>query len=156
MPDPASRKRPFAAWFLLALLTFQAGGALFGGALLVIAPSGALLKMPLSSLDGTPFSDYRFPGLVLFFVLGVFPLFTAYALLRRPQIRWPEWLNIYRNQYWGWSFAVYTGILLVGWILIQGQLIGFGSMLQGIYLVLGAVILITAVLPAVKRYYYRW
>jgi hypothetical protein len=58
----------------------QAIGAMAGGGALTAAPSGGLMKMPVSYLSGSPFPDYLAPGIVLFVVLGLGPPLTAVAL----------------------------------------------------------------------------
>lgn len=45
------------------LLLFNGIGALYGGGLLVIDPSGAKIQLPLSYLHYSPFTDYLIPAL---------------------------------------------------------------------------------------------
>ena len=59
--QPPKRQRTL----LLFILGYEALGCLFGGILLVIAPDGSLLKMPVSLMHGV-FPDFLFPGLILF------------------------------------------------------------------------------------------
>lgn len=75
-----SDARPAALWTLAAGLVFQGLSGLYGGGALVWDPSGALLQMPLDLLEGSPFTTYRIPGLILFAVLGIGPLVVAVGL----------------------------------------------------------------------------
>ena len=43
---------------LIALLAFLGLGAIGGGAVLIISPSGKLMGMPLSILNPSPFTDF--------------------------------------------------------------------------------------------------
>ncbi len=43
---------------LIALLAFLGLGAMGGGAVLIVSPSGKLMGMPLSLLDPSPFRNY--------------------------------------------------------------------------------------------------
>ena len=66
-------RRPATLWLLLVLLLVQGLGGLAGGLSLALQPDGSIMQMPLSYLDGSPFSDYLIPGLILLLVLGVLP-----------------------------------------------------------------------------------
>ena len=67
---------------LLFLLGFLGVGALFGGGVLIVSPSGKLFGMPLSLLDNSPFTDFLIPGLILFIVLGLIPCLLVVGLLK--------------------------------------------------------------------------
>lgn len=51
--------------------------ALVGGALLFAAPEGSLLFSDLTALEGSPFTDWRLPGLLLAVLVGVGYLATG-------------------------------------------------------------------------------
>jgi len=68
--------------FLLAVLGI---GAIFGGFVLMISPSGKLFGMPLSMLENSPFSNFLIPGIILFSVLGAYPIWIVWALIKRPE-----------------------------------------------------------------------
>ncbi|MDY6868853.1 MAG: hypothetical protein SVT56_13310, partial [Chloroflexota bacterium] len=95
-----------AAWYLLfSLMMFQGISGLFGGAALVWDPSGSLLSLPFSFLDGTPFSDYLLPGIILFTVLGIFPLVVLFGLWHRHT--------------WSWLCTLLVSIALIVWIMVE-------------------------------------
>jgi len=68
---------------LIILLLFLSAGAFYGGILMLLDTSGALLGLPLYLLNYSPFKTYLFPGLFLVIFLGLTPLITALALIMR-------------------------------------------------------------------------
>ncbi|MGY1781967.1 hypothetical protein [Geodermatophilus sp. SYSU D01036] len=65
---PVRARRPGRA---LAALELGTGGmAVIGGLLLTIAPDGSLLDADPAALTGSPFSDYRWPGVLLATLVG--------------------------------------------------------------------------------------
>lgn len=87
------------------LLLFNAAGAVYGGILLMMDPSGGMLQLPQIYLEHSPFRDYFIPGLVLFCCNGLLSLFiTALTILRTP--RHPWWIMT-------------QGAVLSGWLVIQ-------------------------------------
>jgi hypothetical protein len=121
---------------LFALLVLQALGGLAGGGALAAKPDGSLLKMPLSYIRDSPFPDYRIPGLLLFLVLGVFPLVVAVGLLqRRP---------------WAWYGAFAVGCGLIIFELVEYGVIGY-NVQQPIWGGVGALIALTSLAPSVQR-----
>ena len=57
--------------------------AIGAGQAFVRDPSGGALGMSTDYLEGSPFPDFRIPGLFLAVVIGAANLFSAIALLRR-------------------------------------------------------------------------
>ncbi|MBL7984709.1 MAG: hypothetical protein JNM91_06890 [Flavobacteriales bacterium] len=55
---------------LLIVQGFLAVSALFCGALFLLAPDGSLIGMPLEVLRYGPFTDFFWPGVILFGALG--------------------------------------------------------------------------------------
>jgi hypothetical protein len=107
-------------------------GALGGGLVLIIAPRGEIMPLPLSALAGSPFDTYLVPGLILFGVLGLGPLVAArLAWLRHPLAPIA-------------CFVVGTGLLI--WVAVEVAIIGYSNEppLQAIYAVLGVAILLVA------------
>ena len=149
------RKRPWTLYVLLALLLFQGLGAIGGGIVLMISPDGSMLHMPASILHGSPFSSFLIPGLILFLILGVFPVFTFFILLLQPAWRFMQVLNIYRDRYVGWMFSLFIGIGLIIWMDIEVAIVGYGAIIQAVYAVVGLLILIFTLMPGVMRYYER-
>lgn len=55
--------------------------------------SGKLLGIPLSILAPSPLHDFLVPGLLLFFLVGLAPLVTIYALIEKRDSKLPSSLT---------------------------------------------------------------
>ncbi|MGX1829075.1 hypothetical protein ACWIE6_12520 [Paenibacillus taichungensis] len=144
---------PERSWALIMMQGFLAIGAIIGGGALIIDPSGDLVKMPDSLLEHSPFGSFLIPGIILLLVLGVMPMIIAISLLRRTHWEIGEKLNLYSNQYWGWTFSLYTGFALIIWIMIQVYWIQHVSVIHLVYFAWGVGIQIVTLLPDVQRRY---
>jgi uncharacterized membrane protein len=108
-----------------ALQAFIGLGALGGGFMLVIDPSGSALGFPLSFLEGSPFTDFLIPGIFLLVVNGIGSLIGAgFSFTRR---RYSQ------------EIAIVLGAILVAWIVIQVIIIRSFSWIHVLYLILGVV-----------------
>jgi hypothetical protein len=130
--------RPAALWILLALLVIQGVGGFAGGLSLTLKPDGSIMQMPVSYLDGSPFSDYLIPGLILMLVLGVLPLVAAAGL--------------WTGHRWAWFAAVAVGAGLMIWILVEMTIIPY-TWLQPAFGVVGVLIFAVALLKSVRRHF---
>jgi len=90
---------------LLFLLLFLGLGAIFGGGILIISPSGKMFGMPLSMLDNSPFNNFLIPGIILFSLLGLVPIGLTFALIKRPESKFAELFNFYSDMYWAWTYS---------------------------------------------------
>jgi hypothetical protein len=145
-------KKPFEIYILCFLLLFLSLGALYGGGSLIISPDGSLLQMDKSWLDLIPFSNFLVPGIILFALLGIFPLVALIGLFILKNNRLFSSINIYKDKSWGWTFSLYAGIICLFWIIIQ-QLVAEYLILQSIMAANGLLIIITSLLPRVQKYY---
>ncbi len=71
---------------LITLLAFLGLGAIFGGGVLIISPTGKLFGMPLSLLENSTFTNFLAPGIILFTVLGILPIGVTIALIKKQHI----------------------------------------------------------------------
>ncbi len=71
---------------LLSVLAYEGAGALLGGILLVAAPDGRLMDMPVDIMQGV-FRDFLIPGLILT-GLGFLNTTAFVAVLRRIRADW--------------------------------------------------------------------
>jgi hypothetical protein len=71
---------------LLVVLGYEGLGALAGGALLVAAPDGHLMDIPIGVLHGA-FRDFLIPGAILF-GLGLLNIAAFIAVLRKFRADW--------------------------------------------------------------------
>ena len=138
---------------LCILLGILGLGAIGGGVALLISPSGELMGMPLSMLDNSPFTSFFIPGLVLFLVLGLMPLLLIIALVKKPESKLAEQINIYRDMHWSWTFSIYMAFTLVIWIQIQMILLQAVHWLHTFYVFFAIAMVITALLPQTRSLY---
>lgn len=124
--DPTS----LSLYVLMLLLLFQGISGLYGGISLIIDPYGDILQMSPDLLKGTGFDTFLVPGILLFTVLGTFPLIVL--------------IGLWKLQRWAWIGALLVGFALIIWILVEMLMIGYiyRPPLQAIYGCLGVVILI--------------
>ncbi|MDN8588477.1 hypothetical protein Q0V21_06825 [Paenibacillus sp. 11B] len=154
--DEGERKHecgPGRSWVLIIMQGLLGIGAIIGGGALIIDPSGNLVHMPDSLLEHSPFGSFLIPGIILMLVLGVVPLIIAVSLIRRTHWKIGEKLNLYSNQYWGWTFSLYTGFTLIIWIMAQVYWIQHVSIIHLVYFAWGVGIQIVTLLPGVQRKY---
>lgn len=146
-------KKPLLLHLLIFLVFFQALSGLAGGIALTFSPNGDAIQMPLSMLENTPFNNFLIPGLFLLIFLGLFPSLLCYAMLKEPNWNWATKLNVYKKHHFLWAYSLYLGLILILWINIQMYIVGGGNILQFIYGILGALIVIVALSPQVMDYY---
>lgn len=138
---------------LIFLLGFLGVGALFGGGVFIISPSGNLFGMPLSLLDHSPFTNFLIPGIILFIVLGLIPCGLVVALLNKPKSKLAESVNFYPDMHWAWTGSIYVAFVLIGWIQIQMVFLQAVNWLHTVYMFLAVAILFVALLPTVRALY---
>jgi hypothetical protein len=138
---------------LLVLLGLLSLGALAGGAVMIISPSGEILQMPLSNLDNSPFNDYLIPGLILFTVLGLMPAYLIYVLIKKPAGKFAERLNFFHDMHWAWSFVIYNAFALIIWIQVEMVYLNAVHWLHTFYMFYAVAMLFFALLPQVRNLY---
>ena len=134
-------EKPISVIVLIISILFQALSGLGGGVFLIADRTGETLSLPLNFLRNSPFPDYLIPGIILFTVLGVYPLIVTVGLWKR--------------KYWGWFGTIFLGVALLIWIFVEIIMIDYQSEppLQLIYGLLGIVILFLALLRGTKKYF---
>ena len=142
--------RPLAIFPLVLLQLLLGVGAVYGGWTLMTDPS--VFELNPEWLAGSPFRSYFFPGLILFLLNGVFPLFICIGLLLKPAWPWANVFNIYRDRHWAWTYSLFSGIMLIIWITVQLTMMP-SYWLQPAFLGVGILILIFTLWPAMMRYY---
>lgn len=121
----------------MIMVCFVGIGALCGGLMGIIDPTGETFGIPTDMLKKGPFTDFFIPGLFLFFVIGVGHL-SAFVFVKRKL-----------------PFHVYVsggvGCILMGWILIQCYILQAYNFLHIIFFLLGAIEGLIALYMLVKR-----
>lgn len=148
-----TKRRPVTVTVLYILQLFLGVGALFGGGAMVIDPSGDMIRIPTSMLIRSPFSDFLIPGILLFVIFGVLPLFVVYGLIKRPQWRWVDTLNPFKKLYSFWALSLYVGFGQIIWITVQTYMLNSVSIIHLVYISLGLLIQAVTLLPSVQGYF---
>jgi len=91
--------------FALILLFILGLSALFGSWGLISDPSGKAIQISIEMLEGTPFSDYLIPGIILLFANGFLSLLIAI-------------LTIKKTKHYPW-FIILQGCVLIGWLTVE-------------------------------------
>lgn len=139
---------------LISLLLFLGLGAIGGGVALIISPSGKLLGgLPLSILTNSPFSDFLIPGIILFTILGLFPCYISYALIKKPINNVAEYFNLFKDMHWAWTYSIYISFALIVWIQVETIYIQGTGWLQTFYMLYSIPIILVALLPQVRILY---
>ena len=112
-------------WALFILQAFNGLSAVLGGYMLLKDPSGTDLGLQLGWLEGTPFSSFLIPGLVLLVMNGLGNLLGAGLTLRR----WRQAGN----------YGLLFGLIMMSWIMAQVAWIGYQGFLQPLYFGTGMV-----------------
>jgi hypothetical protein len=138
---------------LVALHLFLGIGAFFGGFGMILDPSGKSMGFPQELVDASPFGDLFIPGILLFIVNGLFPLFVLYSLLKRPSIDFLGLINYDKSQDWPWTLSYYVGFTLILWITFQVWFVITVDILHIIYLLYGLMIIFITNLPSIRNEY---
>jgi len=146
-------KSTIARNILISLLGFLSIGALGGGIVLILSPTGELIKMPLSMIGGSPFTSFLIPGIILFLVLGVAPAFLIYALLKKPGWKYAGILNFFPDMHWAWSYSIYIAFGLIIWIQVEMIYLQAVHFLHTFYMFYAVAILFFALLPSIRDAY---
>jgi len=85
-PRNAGRQPTWQRVVLLCVLGYEAAGGLSGGGLLVAAPDGRLMDMPVEMMHGF-FPDFLVPGLILI-GFGILTTAAFVAVLCRARYDW--------------------------------------------------------------------
>ncbi|WP_229521149.1 MULTISPECIES: hypothetical protein [unclassified Paenibacillus] len=151
----AASKRTFSVWLLIGLHLFLGIGAVFGGAVLVIEPSGSLLGMPPDIMQIELFPNYLIPGIILLVFMGIFPLVVAWGLMTRRECKWADRLNVFKKSHWSWAYSLYISIILIIWISVETYILNAVALVHLFYIGLGLAIQIVTVLPQVNEAYLK-
>ena len=145
-------KRPFMLWPLVFVLLLLSMGGLSGGIPMLADPANGGYLQFGEMLPILPVSNFILPGLFLLIIMGIFPLFLAYALIARPTWRWLEPLFQGSKHHWAWTGTLTLVVIIAVWLAYEAWLIGWFP-ITTITLVLGLLILLFAMLPGVRKFY---
>lgn len=138
----------------LVILGFLALGAIGGGIVLIISPSGEMIELLFSEFKNIPFESFMVPGKILLTVLGVFPSLLIVALIKKPESKLADRINLFIDMHWSWTFSMYIAFFLICWIHIQLIFLQGGvHWLHTFYLFYAVLIIIMALLPQIRSIY---
>jgi hypothetical protein len=146
-------KSTIARNILIFLLGFLAVGAIGGGIVLILSPTGKMIKMPVSIIDGSPFTSFLIPGIILFLMLGLAPAILTYALLKKPEWKFAGILNFFPDMHWAWTYCVFIAFGLIIWLQVQMVILQAVHFLHTFYMFYAIAILFVALLPANRTAY---
>ncbi len=127
---PAALTRPGVAYRALLALELVTGVmGLVGGVLLAVAPDGSLLRADSATLAGSPFSDWRLPGVLLAALVGGGFLLAG----------WWQWRG-YRHAR---EFSMIAGAGLICFEAAELAWLGFQP-LEAVFAGVGAAVVILA------------
>ena len=138
---------------LLLLLTFLGLGAIGGGGVLIISPSGKLIGMPLKILAHSPFNSFLIPGIILFVVLGVFPILLVVALVNKTKSKFAEKFNCFTDMHWSRAYSIYVAFTLIIWIQLEMVFLNTIHWLHTFYMFYAVAIIFVSLLPSDKNLY---
>lgn len=115
---------------LFFLIAFTGVTSFVSGLLMISKPDGSLLNAPLSLLEGSPFSNYLIPGIILATLVGGVNLIAVFLNIQKHPARY--------------NWAIAGGVMICGWIVVQMILINMVHWLHFIYLGMGLLIILIA------------
>ncbi|WP_239004823.1 hypothetical protein [Paenibacillus tepidiphilus] len=148
-----TEKRSGAVILLYILQGFLGLGAIGGGLVLLVDPSGDMIGMPTSVLERSPFDNFLIPGLLLLFIFGLLPLIVLYGLYRKPQWDWALKLTPFKKLHGAWSLSLYIGFGQIIWIVVQTFMMNAVSVIHVVYAGVGLLIQAVTLLPSVQGYF---
>ena len=145
-------KLPSALLILTFFLVFLGLGGAVGAYSFLSDPSGTSMGME-KELELLPVPDYTLPGIFLFFVMTITPLFLTLGLIARPEI--PLLQNLFRfaPYYWAWTGTVILGLVLILWLSVEAYFIGFGAPIQFATAANGFAIFLLPFLPSIRKHF---
>lgn len=126
MENSITRQSDGLITVLGVLLAFIAINAFGGGSYGMMSPK----ELPKDWLEGSPFSSFFIPSLVLFVVVGGSHAMAAFWVLKRK----PS----------AYKAVLLAGSVLLIWIMAQVAIIGFVSFLQPVMAGLSVVVIVMA------------
>ena len=118
--------------FTIILLIFNGISGLGGGIVLILAPDGSLIQMPLDMLKYSPFNDYLIPGIILLLANGILSFVVAISIIKKIK-NFP-------------LFIIFQGCVSLFWIVIQMLLIRSVHSLHVIYGCIGIIFTVIGII----------
>jgi len=143
----------FTKKLLIFLHGFLSLGAIYGGLVFIIKPDGSVYDIPVEILQNSPFANFLIPGIILLVTFGLIPIYIIYALIKKPENKFLQKLNLLSDHHFAWTFSVYIGLALIIWINVQTLIFNAVDALHTIYSTYGILIICIALLPKTRIEY---
>ena len=125
-----------------AILLFFGIGAVAGGLGVILDPSGESLGVSVNLLMDSPFKDFLIPGIILFTIIGLTSLLVSYLTFKQHLL--------------SGGATIILGFIMIIWIVLQVYWIGWLTLLQPTFLIIGfAEIILGYVLHSRNLFYFR-
>jgi hypothetical protein len=146
-----ARQPTYTLWLLSLMLVLLGVGAVVGGSMLVLDPTGTSMNWSLAMLEHSPFKNFLIPGLILGIVFGIGSFVALWAVWLRPTWNVGAALTGFTGEHWSWSLTFSIGLGQVIWIATQVLMIREFSWLQPACAGLGIVIMLLTLEPGFRR-----
>ena len=144
------RRRPPSIVGLAALIGVLVIGALQGGIAMVTDPLQPL-GMSVSYLDGTPVSDYFWPGVFLLSIAAV-SLLTISGLILRWEWKWASDIEEFSGHHWPWLGALSIGGVLLAFEIIELFVVPFHPLMHPLLIAGSLAIVWLSLTPSARSY----
>jgi hypothetical protein len=145
-------QRPFMLWPLIIVLISYALGGFSGGIPMLADPANGGYLQFADLLPLLPVTNLIMPGLFLFTVMGLFPLFLVYALIARPEWTWLDRFFQWSKHHWAWTGTLILVAIIAIWLAFEAWLIGWFP-ITTLTAIQGLLILLLAMVPSVRKFY---
>lgn len=115
---------------LLIILLFVGITAAVSGVLLIVAPKGGIISLPLDILSDSPFNSFIIPGIILAVLVGGMNLLAVLFNFKKHPRRYD------------WAMA--GGVMITGWIVGQMILIKTINWFHIVYILCGMLTILIA------------
>jgi hypothetical protein len=144
------RQSPLSVRILFWLMVFLATGGLITAPLLIIAPDGSIIGMPLGIMHSGPFTNFLIPGVIMLLFLGIYPALMAWGLWKKPAWRWANAFNPFKRYHWSWVGSLAAAIIVIIWLTVELLWVGFSALLA-LYYVWSGLVILFALLPSARK-----
>lgn len=121
---------------LFILHAFVGLGAVGGGMMAILNPQGPG-GMPTDALKNSPFSNYLIPGIILFAVIGLGNIISAFIILLKPRFH-------------GYVSSIFSWALVI-WIIAQCIMLNTVIYLHVIFFLIGLVEVVLSMIILFKQ-----
>jgi hypothetical protein len=137
---------------MIVLELFYALLGIVSGLILMSDPSGAGLGFTSDIREKIPFQSFFAVGLFLFAVYGLGSLLIAYGAWTRKELVFGRVSRVF-GHHWAWVGGVAQMAVLIGWLAVEGLLIGLDYPATYFTMAIGVAIFLTLLPRSTRRYF---